>query len=151
MGFGLVIWFIELFQKVTANNYDSLTELHTPKITLTTAFSVFPSRCLVAASHDGCSASCVFPNGSQLLTAAAPNNRTAALNYLHFKIFHSLVFKSIGFEAKLMQGLPCMGHGFWCLANGKSQKKDVRRNGSPHPDAYALWDFYMRPWLLAIQ
>jgi hypothetical protein len=29
--------FIEHLQNVTTNNYDSLTELHTPKITVTTA------------------------------------------------------------------------------------------------------------------
>jgi hypothetical protein len=36
-GFGLVIGFIEHLQNVTTNNYDSLTELHAPKITVTTA------------------------------------------------------------------------------------------------------------------
>jgi hypothetical protein len=37
-GVGLVIVFIELFkQLVSANNYDSSTELHTPKITVTAA------------------------------------------------------------------------------------------------------------------
>jgi hypothetical protein len=36
-GFGLVIGFIEHLQNVTTNNYDSLTELHTPEITVTTA------------------------------------------------------------------------------------------------------------------
>jgi hypothetical protein len=35
--FGLVIGFIEHLQNVTTNNYDSLTELHTLKITVTTA------------------------------------------------------------------------------------------------------------------
>jgi hypothetical protein len=33
----MVIGFIEHLQNVTTNNYDSLTELHTPKITVTTA------------------------------------------------------------------------------------------------------------------
>jgi hypothetical protein len=37
MGFGLVIGFIKLLQNVTTNNYDSLTELRTPKIAVTTA------------------------------------------------------------------------------------------------------------------
>jgi hypothetical protein len=37
MGFGLVIGFNELLQDVTTHNYDSLIELHTQKITLTTA------------------------------------------------------------------------------------------------------------------
>jgi hypothetical protein len=37
MGFGLVIAYIEHLQNITTNNYDSLTELHTPKITVTTA------------------------------------------------------------------------------------------------------------------
>jgi hypothetical protein len=36
-GFGLVIGFIEHLQNVTTNNYDNLTELHTPKITVTIA------------------------------------------------------------------------------------------------------------------
>jgi hypothetical protein len=35
--FGLVIGFIEHTQNVTTNNYDSLIELHTPKIAVTTA------------------------------------------------------------------------------------------------------------------
>jgi hypothetical protein len=38
-GFGLVIGFTEHFQNVTTNNYDSLTELHTPKITATIAYT----------------------------------------------------------------------------------------------------------------
>jgi hypothetical protein len=37
MGFGLVIWFIGQLQNVTTNNYNILTELHTPKINVTTA------------------------------------------------------------------------------------------------------------------
>jgi hypothetical protein len=37
MEFGLVIRIIEHLQNVTTNNYDSLTELHTPKITVTIA------------------------------------------------------------------------------------------------------------------
>jgi hypothetical protein len=36
MGFGLVIGFIELLHNVTTNNYDSIVELHTPNITVTT-------------------------------------------------------------------------------------------------------------------
>jgi hypothetical protein len=36
MQFGLVIGFIEHLQNVPTNNYNSLTELHTPKITVTT-------------------------------------------------------------------------------------------------------------------
>jgi hypothetical protein len=36
--FGLVIGFTEHLQNVTTNNYDSLTELHTPKITVTTGY-----------------------------------------------------------------------------------------------------------------
>jgi hypothetical protein len=35
MEFGVIIGFIEHLQNVTTNNYDSLTELHTPKITVT--------------------------------------------------------------------------------------------------------------------
>jgi hypothetical protein len=36
-GFGLVIGFTEHLQNVIKNNYDSLTELYTPKITVTIA------------------------------------------------------------------------------------------------------------------
>jgi hypothetical protein len=46
----IVIGFIEHLQNVTICNYDSLTELYTPKITVTT---VFPSRCSVAACNGG--------------------------------------------------------------------------------------------------
>jgi hypothetical protein len=47
-----------LQQLVTKNNYNSFTELHTPKITVINYsthkfFSVFTSRCLVAASNGG--------------------------------------------------------------------------------------------------
>jgi hypothetical protein len=35
-GFGLAIRFIEHLQNVTTNNHDSLTELHTTKIIVTT-------------------------------------------------------------------------------------------------------------------
>jgi hypothetical protein len=49
----LIYWTLK--QLVTTNNYDSLTQLHSPKITVTTAhikvFSDFPSRCSVAASN----------------------------------------------------------------------------------------------------
>jgi hypothetical protein len=51
-----MIGFIEHVQNVTTNNYDSPTELHTSKITVTTkVFSVcyvFTGRCLVADSHN---------------------------------------------------------------------------------------------------
>jgi hypothetical protein len=54
-----IYWTLTL---VTTNNYDNVTKLHNPKITVTTAqkfFSVFISRCLVAASNGGCSPSSV--------------------------------------------------------------------------------------------
>jgi hypothetical protein len=53
---GLVIGVIEHLQNVATNNYDSLTELHTPKIAITTAHiksSHLPSRCSVVASNGG--------------------------------------------------------------------------------------------------
>jgi hypothetical protein len=65
MGVGFVIGLIEHLQNVATNNYDSLTELHTPKITVTTAhrvFSGFTSRYLVAASNGSRSASSGFLN-----------------------------------------------------------------------------------------
>jgi hypothetical protein len=46
MGFGLVIGFTEHLDNVTTNNFDSLTELHTPKITATTAHSLLSVLCL---------------------------------------------------------------------------------------------------------
>jgi hypothetical protein len=36
-GFRFVVGFIEHLQNITTNNYDSLTELYTPMITVTTA------------------------------------------------------------------------------------------------------------------
>jgi hypothetical protein len=63
---GLVIGFIEHLQNVTINNYVSLTELNTPKITVTTAHikpsQFFPNRCSVAASNGGRSPYSGFPN-----------------------------------------------------------------------------------------
>jgi hypothetical protein len=47
---------MEHLQNVTTNDYDSITELHTPKITVTTVHrksSVFPSRYLAMASNGG--------------------------------------------------------------------------------------------------
>jgi hypothetical protein len=49
MGFGLVIRFIEHSEKVTTDNYDSLTELHTLKITVTTAHIKFSQSSLAVA------------------------------------------------------------------------------------------------------
>jgi hypothetical protein len=67
MGFGLVIVFIEHLQIVTTKDYISLTNLHTPKITLTTEHVktsqfIFNNCFLVAASNGGRSPSSVFPN-----------------------------------------------------------------------------------------
>jgi hypothetical protein len=72
MGFGLVIRFIEHLQNVATNNYDSLTELHTPKSTVSTARikSVF-SRCLVAASNGELSPA--LPTSFSLLLTATLN------------------------------------------------------------------------------
>jgi hypothetical protein len=49
MGFGLVIGFIERLQNVTTNNYDSLTELRTSKITVTAAH-IKPSQFAMSSS-----------------------------------------------------------------------------------------------------
>jgi hypothetical protein len=62
---GLVIGFNEHLQNVPTNNYDSLTELHAPNITVTTAHtksSVSIIRCLVAAFNGGRSQSSGFRN-----------------------------------------------------------------------------------------
>jgi hypothetical protein len=68
-----------LKQHVTTNNYDSLTELHIPKVTVTTAhiknFSVFTRRCLVAASSGGCCPFSGFQNCPRPRFIASP--RTA--------------------------------------------------------------------------
>jgi hypothetical protein len=49
MCFGLVIGFIEHLCNVTANGYDSLIELHTPKITVTTAHIKSPQSSITVA------------------------------------------------------------------------------------------------------
>jgi hypothetical protein len=41
MWFGLVTGFTEHLQNVTTNNYDILTELHTPKITISQCTTVY--------------------------------------------------------------------------------------------------------------
>jgi hypothetical protein len=41
MGFGLVIGFIKHSENIITNNYNSINELHTPKITVTTAYIKF--------------------------------------------------------------------------------------------------------------
>jgi hypothetical protein len=68
MGFGLTIGCTEQLQNVTINNYDSLTEIYTPKghrnYSTHQVFSVFTSRCLVAASNGGRSRFSGFPNCS---------------------------------------------------------------------------------------
>jgi hypothetical protein len=59
--------FLILKQLVTTNNYDSLAELHTPKITNYSTrkiFSFFPSRCLVTVFNDERFSSSGFPNSS---------------------------------------------------------------------------------------
>jgi hypothetical protein len=48
-GFGFVIDFIEHLQNVTVNNYDSLTELHTPEITVITAHVKFSQSSLAVS------------------------------------------------------------------------------------------------------
>jgi hypothetical protein len=48
-GFELVIGFIEHIQNVTTNNCDSIPELHTPKITVTTAHIKSSQTSLVVA------------------------------------------------------------------------------------------------------
>jgi hypothetical protein len=76
MGFGLVIRFIELLQNVTTNNCDSLAELHTPKITVTTTH-INSSQTSLVMSNGRCYLSSGFPNCPWphlpvcLLTAAA--------------------------------------------------------------------------------
>jgi hypothetical protein len=52
-------------QLATTNNYDNLTKLHAPTISVTIAhkvFSVFTSRYLLTASNGGRSPLCEFPN-----------------------------------------------------------------------------------------
>jgi hypothetical protein len=44
-----MIGFTEQLQNVTTNNYDSLTELHTPKITVTTAHMMSSRSSLAVA------------------------------------------------------------------------------------------------------
>jgi hypothetical protein len=48
-GFGLYIGFIDHLQVISRNNYNSLTELHTPNITVTTAHIKFSQSSLVVS------------------------------------------------------------------------------------------------------
>jgi hypothetical protein len=52
-GFALVIVFIEHLKNITTNNYDSLTDVHTPKITVTTAHIKFLSLLYLHRSLSG--------------------------------------------------------------------------------------------------
>jgi hypothetical protein len=81
----MVIGFIEHLQNVTTNNYDSFTELHTLKITVTTysthnVFLVFLSRCFVAASKGGCSHSSGFMNCPRPQLPASNSNSSQGLD-----------------------------------------------------------------------
>jgi hypothetical protein len=72
--------YLTVKQLLSTNNYDSLTELHTPKITVTTAHiksSQFTSRCFVAASNCGRYPSSGFPNCLRLQLTASH------FSYLH--------------------------------------------------------------------
>jgi hypothetical protein len=53
---------------VATNNCDTLSELHTPKVIVTT---VFTSRCLAATFNAGCSLSPGFPNSPRPRVPAA--------------------------------------------------------------------------------
>jgi hypothetical protein len=73
-----MIGLIEHLQNVTTNNYDSLTKVHSSK-TLR-GFSVFTSRCLVAASNGGRSPSSGFPNCPLPQLPSSVNNGSQRLN-----------------------------------------------------------------------
>jgi hypothetical protein len=59
-------WISWILTLITTNNYDSLTKLHTPNITVTTGhlevFSAFTSHRLVAVSNGRYSSYSGFPN-----------------------------------------------------------------------------------------
>jgi hypothetical protein len=74
--FGLIIGFTEHLQNVTTNNYDSLTELHTPNIS---THKVFTSRCLVAVSNGGRSPSSGFQDCPRPRLPASSNNCNSQL------------------------------------------------------------------------
>jgi hypothetical protein len=79
-------WIYWTLTLVSTINYDSLTELHTPNITVTTAhkvFSGFTSRCLVAASNGGISPSSGFPNCPRASATSFSLLTTATLNRLN--------------------------------------------------------------------
>jgi hypothetical protein len=72
-------------QLVTANNYDSLTELHIINVSCNYStnkvFSGFTSRCLVAASNNWRSSSSGFPNYPHASATSFSHLTTETLNY----------------------------------------------------------------------
>jgi hypothetical protein len=79
-----IYWTLTL---VTTNNYDSL-ELHTPKITVGTAyiFSIFTSRCLVAVSNSGRSSSSAFPECTRPQLPASHFSQLQLSNQVKVKV-----------------------------------------------------------------
>jgi hypothetical protein len=66
--------FIGRLQKVTTNNYDSLTELHTPKITVTTAHIKFLQPSLAVARYRFPTADVPLPLGSRTVPDLSYSN-----------------------------------------------------------------------------
>jgi hypothetical protein len=88
-----IYWTFKELVTTSTNNYDSLTELHTPKIIVTTVFSVFTCRCLVAALNCGRSPSSGFPNCPQpqlpelILIVIWPRHRQHKKWLVHYFVF----------------------------------------------------------------
>jgi hypothetical protein len=85
MGFGLIIGFIELLRLVTTSKDYALTVLHASQITIghsssSQSVTIFPSRCLVAASNSGRYASSRFPNCPRPQLPASHSNSSQRLN-----------------------------------------------------------------------
>jgi hypothetical protein len=93
-GFRLMIGFTEHLQNVTTNNYDSLTGLHTPKITVNyrihKVFLAFPNRCLVATCNVGRSPSSVLPKGRGPQLPASNSSSSPSVHWLTHNCLHKL-------------------------------------------------------------
>jgi hypothetical protein len=125
---------------MTTNNYDSLTELHTLKITETTAhivLSVFINRCLVAASNDGHSPSSGLLELSPASAVSFSLLTTAALSWLDWLLNASTLI--LGSES----------HGTHDLILPSDDSGSLQSNFSSDRELLYDWRFTTNQFVLA--